>query len=170
VYLNIVFCSPFESSSTITHLFLQFYFFTRLIVLHESSPTFKHGNLFKKKIYQYFNSSLSLDKFLKIMCRYKLGFWHTLQPEFWLYFNDFSLCILTFESQLFMCCTTSLTFNNCTLWPHCIYVFCIYLRTNSDLCHLQYKLIGFYNRDEKCLQRGTDWVFKWSGLRFVCKG
>ena len=22
------------------------------------------------------------------------------------------------------------------------------------------KLIGFYNRDEKCLQRGTDWVFK----------
>jgi len=46
-------------------------------------------------------------------------------------------------------------------------VFCIYLRTNSDLCHLQHKLIGFYNRDEKCLQRGTDWVFKLSGLRFV---
>jgi len=35
------------------------------------------------------------------------------------------------------------------------------------LCHLQHKLIGFYNRDEKCLQRGTDWVFKYSGLRFV---
>ena len=35
-----------------------------------------------------------------------------------------------------------------------------FLRTNSDLCHLQHKLIGFYNRDEKCLQRGTDWVFK----------
>jgi len=33
-------------------------------------------------------------------------------------------------------------------------------RTNSDLCHLQHKLIGFYNPDEKCLQRGTDWVFK----------
>jgi len=31
-------------------------------------------------------------------------------------------------------------------------------------------VIGFYNRDEKCLQRGTDWVFKYSGLRFVCKG
>jgi len=28
------------------------------------------------------------------------------------------------------------------------------------LCHLQHKLIGFYNRDEKRLQRGTDWVFK----------
>ena len=43
------------------------------------------------------------------------------------------------------------------------------LRTNSDLCHLQHKLIGFYNRDEKCLQRGTNWVFKYSGLRFVFK-
>jgi len=39
-------------------------------------------------------------------------------------------------------------------------MFCIYLRIDSDLCHLQHKLIGFYNRDEKCLQRGTDWVFK----------
>ena len=24
---------------------------------------------------------------------------------------------------------------------HCIYVFFIYLRTNSDLCHLQHKLV-----------------------------
>jgi hypothetical protein len=39
----------------------------------------------------------------------------------------------------------------------CVY---IYLRTNSGLCHLQNKLTGFYNRDEKCLQRGMDWVFK----------
>jgi hypothetical protein len=31
-----------------------------------------------------------------------------------------------------------LTFNNCTLCPHCIYVLC-----KSDLCHLQHKLIGF---------------------------
>ena len=37
---------------------------------------------------------------------------------------------------------------------------CVYLRTNSDLCHLQHKLIGFYNRDEKCLLRGTNWVFE----------
>ena len=40
------------------------------------------------------------------------------------------------------------------------YVFCIYLRTNNDLCHIHHILIGFYNRDEKCLQRGTDWAFK----------
>jgi hypothetical protein len=38
------------------------------------------------------------------------------------------------------------------------------------LCHLQHKLIGFYNRDEKCLQRGTDWVFKYRRLTFVFKG
>ena len=49
-------------------------------------------------------------------------------------------------------------------------MFCIYLRTNSDLCHLQHKLIGFCNPDEKCLQRSTDWVFKYGGLRFVFKG
>ena len=48
---------------------------------------------------------------------------------------------------------------HCTFCPHCIYVFCIYLRTNSHLCHLQHKLIGCYNRDEKCLLRGTNWVF-----------
>ena len=41
-----------------------------------------------------------------------------------------------------------------------LYVFCIYLRTNSDLCHLRHKLFGFYNRDGKCLLRGTNWVFK----------
>jgi hypothetical protein len=37
------------------------------------------------------------------------------------------------------------------------------------LCHLQHKLIGFYNRDEKCLQRGTDWGFKYSSLCLVFK-
>jgi hypothetical protein len=43
---------------------------------------------------------------------------------------------------------------------HCTYVFCIYLRTNSELCDLLHKLIGFYNRYEKCFPRGTNWVFK----------
>jgi hypothetical protein len=42
-----------------------------------------------------------------------------------------------------------------------LYLFVLYLsEKNSDLCHLQLKLIGFYNLDEKCLQRGTDWIFK----------
>jgi len=48
-------------------------------------------------------------------------------------------------------------------------VFCTYLRTNGNLCHLQHKLIGFYNRDEKCLLRGMKGVFKYSILRFVFK-
>ena len=47
----------------------------------------------------------------------------------------------------------SLTFNSCTFCPHFIYMFCIYLRTNSDICHLQHKLIAFYNRDEKFTAR-----------------
>jgi len=59
---------------------------------------------------------------------------------------------------------------NCRLSLHYIYAFCIYLRINSDLCHLRHKLIGFYNRDEKCLQRGTDWAFKYNILCFVFKG
>jgi hypothetical protein len=28
---------------------------------------------------------------------------------------------------------------------------------------------GFYNQDKKCLQRGTDWIFKQSGLRLFFK-
>jgi hypothetical protein len=60
--------------------------------------------------------------------------------------------------------TSFLSYELCYLLPshiyNCIYVFCIYLRINSDLCHLHHNLIGFYNRDGKCLQRGTDWVFK----------
>jgi len=42
----------------------------------------------------------------------------------------------------------------------CLCVFCIYLKTNSDYWPIQHKLIGFYNRDEKCLHRGTNGVFK----------
>ena len=59
-----------------------------------------------------------------------------------------------------MGCTYRLNIQELYVCPHCIYVFCIYLRKNSDLCHLQHKLIGFYNRDEECLLHGTNWVFK----------
>jgi len=34
-----------------------------------------------------------------------------------------------------------------------ITIFCIYLRTNIELCPLLNKLIGFYCRKLKCLQR-----------------
>jgi hypothetical protein len=40
----------------------------------------------------------------------------------------------------------------------CVFVF-IWEQT-ATCANLQHKLIGFYNRDEKCLQRGTDWAFK----------
>jgi hypothetical protein len=37
----------------------------------------------------------------------------------------------------------------------------LYLSENKQrLVSLTDKLIGFYNRDEKCLLRGTDWLFK----------
>jgi len=42
-----------------------------------------------------------------------------------------------------------------------LYLCVLYLSENKQrLCPLGHKLIAFYNRDEKCLQRGTDWVFK----------
>ena len=42
----------------------------------------------------------------------------------------------------------------------CVLYFIWEQTATCDLCHLQHKLIGFYKLDEKCLQRGTDWVFK----------
>jgi hypothetical protein len=50
---------------------------------------------------------------------------------------------------------TGLRFKNCTFSPHCIYVFCIYLRKNRDLCIVWYILTGFYIRGGKCSLRGT---------------
>jgi hypothetical protein len=41
-----------------------------------------------------------------------------------------------------------------------LYLCVLCLSENSDLCHLHHKLIGFYNRHENCLLRGTNWVFK----------
>ena len=43
-----------------------------------------------------------------------------------------------------------------------LYLCVLYLSENKQrLVPLtQHKLIGFYNRDEKCLLRGTNWVFK----------
>jgi hypothetical protein len=39
-------------------------------------------------------------------------------------------------------------------------LFVLYLSENRQRLVSHHKLIGFYNRDEKCLQRGTDWAFK----------
>jgi hypothetical protein len=45
-----------------------------------------------------------------------------------------------------------------------LYLCVLYLSENKQLLVTQYELIGFYNRDEQCLQRGTDGVFKESLL------
>ena len=66
-------------------------------------------------------------------------------------------CILYFQKCVWLCvvledfsdinllkptgtwCTNRfLSFNNCTFCSHCIYMFCIYLRTNSDFCPIQH--------------------------------
>ena len=52
-----------------------------------------------------------------------------------------------------------------------LYLFVLYLSGKKQrLYHLQHKLMGFYNRVEKCFLRGTNWVFKSSSLRIVFKG
>jgi hypothetical protein len=43
-----------------------------------------------------------------------------------------------------------------------LYLCVLYLYKNKQRLHK--KLIGSYNRDEKCLQRGTNWALKWSSL------
>jgi hypothetical protein len=47
--------------------------------------------------------------------------------------------------------------------------FCLSLRTSSDFCPTQHKLIGFYNEAEKCLLRGTTRFFDLNGKCFVFK-
>jgi hypothetical protein len=37
-------------------------------------------------------------------------------------------------------------FNNYKLCPHCIYVFCICLRTNIDLCHIRKNRLVFVTK------------------------
>ena len=49
------------------------------------------------------------------------------------------------------------------------WVFWVDIRTGSDFCFIQHKLIGFYNRGRKCLLRGTNLFLIYSRLRFVFK-
>ena len=41
-----------------------------------------------------------------------------------------------------------------------LYLYVVYLSQNKQRLVSHHKLIGFHNREEKCLQRGTEWVFK----------
>jgi hypothetical protein len=83
--------------------------------------------------------------------------WDYIQKRF---LNSLSIRSEPFKAYWLRDAPASLSFNNCTLSPHCMYVFCIYLITNSGLCPLHHKQFGFYKQNENCSQRGTDWVFK----------
>jgi hypothetical protein len=51
-----------------------------------------------------------------------------------------------------------------------LYLCVLYLSENKQRLVPLTAQTGFCNRDEKCLLRGADWVFKYSSLRFVFKG
>jgi len=44
--------------------------------------------------------------------------------------------------------TYSFNIQEFQILPHSIYVYCIYLKTNNNICSKQRKLIGFYKKDE----------------------
>ena len=107
-------------------------------------------------IYHHYNTQQFY--FLPTQCIYVFcvdlktnGDYLALQHELTSFYNR----DLTLGIPVISTCTTWLTFDNSTFSPHCICVFCVYLRTNSDFCILLLKQFGFYNRDRKCLQRGT---------------
>jgi hypothetical protein len=58
-----------------------------------------------------------------------------------------------------MWCTNKFNIQQLYILPK-PYLCVLYLSENSDFCHLRLKVISFYNQVEKCLQRGTNWVFK----------
>ena len=67
---------------------------------------------------------------------------------------------LTFYSVAFSLRTTKLKIKKFYIVHALLWVFFTHLRTNSGLYFVKHEQIGFYSRGGKCLQRGTDWVFK----------
>ena len=64
------------------------------------------------------------------------------------------------EDQLLLYVPLSLMFRKSYVLPtHCIYVFSVDLRTDSNHFPIRHELTGFYSRDGVCLLRGTDWIF-----------
>jgi hypothetical protein len=68
--------------------------------------------------------------------------------------------LLTFKSLVVTWHTSRFNIKKLYNLATMYFVYFIYLRTNSDFCPISHKQFGFYNRDEKCLLRGTNWVFK----------
>jgi len=53
-----------------------------------------------------------------------------------------------------------LTLKNFTFGSQCVHLFCANIRTDIEVCCMQYSVTGCYNRNGRCLLRGTNWVFK----------
>ena len=49
---------------------------------------------------------------------------------------------------------------NSTFRPRGAFMFCIVFRSSSIDFLTQYYIIGFHNREQACLLRGTSWIFK----------
>jgi hypothetical protein len=67
-----------------------------------------------------------------------------------------SVCSLTFQILAVSLRTARFNIQKFYMVLSLLPVFCTDLRTDSGFCFIQLKLIGFYNRGGKCLQRGTD--------------
>jgi len=68
-------------------------------------------------------------------------------------------------SQAVTACTPSFNIQNSTIYPQCIYLFYVDLRTNGGFCPIQHSVSGFYKGDGKCSQRGLHVQLK--GLKNV---
>ena len=134
-----VFCIYLRTNSDLCHLQHKLIgFYNRDLTLYSPVVTICTASLI-------FNNCTHCPHCIYVFCIYlktNSDLCHLQHKQIGFYNRD-----LTLYSPVVTICTASLTFNNCTHCPHCIYMFCIYLRTNSDLCHLQHKLIGFHNRD-----------------------
>ena len=67
---------------------------------------------------------------------------------------------LTFQSLAVSLCTTRFNIQKFYMALALLWVFYTDIRTDSNFCFRQHKVIGFYDRGGKCLLCGTNWVFK----------
>jgi hypothetical protein len=71
-----------------------------------------------------------------------------------------------FEAYWLLDAPTGLTLKNSTFCPHCVFMCFVGISEQTatfvlyNINRLVGWLVGYHNRDEKCLLRGTHWVFK----------
>jgi hypothetical protein len=67
-------------------------------------------------------------------------------------------------------CTNKLSILTTVRSAHILFMCFVFVWEQTATCVIYIKKDWFYNRDEKLLQRGTDWAFKWSSLAPSFKG